>query len=126
MDENQPVAVATCPKCHQSVLPQYYFCPNCGQALREPPLPTSALAQIKLYAFTLILMPLTCYLIYRRWLGVKYLRSQDPKARQIGIVSMILLIVSVALVIWLIWAAIIWAEQYVQAQENSLNSLSGL
>ncbi len=121
---SQPESVAkmaVCPQCHQPVRPEYYFCPNCGKKLEERPLSTSVWAQIWLYFFTLILMPITCYLIYTRWQGLRYFRSNDPKARQIGLIAIILLIISIILLVWGTWAGITQFQQYIQNQENSIN-----
>lgn len=86
---------------------------------------TSIWAQIWLYAFTLILMPVTCYLIYTRWQGIKYFKSKDPKAHRMGLIAIILLIVSIVFLIWSTWQGTVWLNKYVQAQVNSVSNLGG-
>ncbi len=112
-----------CPQCHQPVLPEYYFCPNCGKNLEEKPLSTTVGAQIWLYTFSLILMPMTCYLIYSKWQGWKYFKSDDPKAKDIGLISIILLGVSFLLLIWITWAGIAALQKYWLTEESSINTM---
>ncbi len=112
-----------CPSCHQPVLSQYYFCPNCGKDLHQKPLSTSLGAQLWLYTFSLIIMPLTCYLVYAHWKGWEYFKSSDPKAKRMGIVAMILIAASLIFIIWSTVAGIIWYEQYSQAEQSQLNSI---
>jgi hypothetical protein len=107
-----------CPICHQPTLPQYYFCPNCGTKLNSAPLSTTALTQIKIYLFSLIL-PAICFLFITRWPGLKYFRSADPKAKRIGEFAWTILILSTIITFWL---AIVWTEQAVQASLDSINT----
>ena len=115
-----------CPQCHQPVMPEYYFCPNCGKKLDDAPLSTSIGAQIWLYTYSLIIMPVTCYLVYTHWKGWKYFKSDDPKARNMGIVAIVLLAISFILIIWSTYAGIGWFQQYVQTQQTQLNNISGI
>ena len=121
-----PAREAICPMCHQPVLPAYYFCPNCGKKLEDAPLSTSIWAQIWLYTYSLILMPITCYLIYTRWQGVKYFKSKDPKAHRMGLIAITLLIISIVFLIWITWAGTISLDKYVQDQVNSVTTQDGL
>lgn len=107
----------TCPQCHLPVPPAAYFCPNCGKALREKPPSVSIGTQIWIY-FLSIILPSLAYLAMGYWPGIRYARSSDPKARQIGIIAIVLLAASTVLTFWL---AIVWMQSYVQAQLNSIN-----
>ena len=107
----------TCPVCHQPILSQYYFCPNCGAKIKEAPLSTTLSSQILLYAHSIIL-PLICFITVSKWSGRKYFKSNDPKAKQIGMVAWGLLTISTIIVIWL---AYIWTQQMIQAQLNAIN-----
>ena len=118
------ISNAICSECHQQVLPEYYFCPNCGKNLREKPLPTSFGAQLWLYIFSLVIMPITYCLAWRYWKGWKYFKSPDPKAKRIGLVAIVLLAISIIFLVWSTYAGIVWLQQYEQNQTNSdLNSL---
>ena len=119
----QPAPFEVCSTCHQPILPQYYFCPNCGTKLNLAPLATDIAAQVKLYAFSIIL-PAICFLFVTRWQGMKYVRSQDPKARQMGQIAWVLIILST---IFLIWLAVVWTQNEIQSQINAINTdFSGL
>lgn len=107
-----------CPTCHQAVLSQWYFCPNCGAKLNLAPLATDVLAQVKLYAFSIIL-PVICFIFVTRWQGMKYIRSKDPKAKVMGQIAWVLIVLSTILVIWL---AYVWTENAVQSSINSINT----
>ncbi len=107
-----------CPTCHQATLPAYYFCPNCGTKLKAPPLDTTTLAQVKLYLFSIVL-PMVGFLLIGRWRGNEYYKSQDPKAKQMGMVSWALLVLST---IFVVWYAVIWTQNYIQATVDGINA----
>jgi hypothetical protein len=108
----------TCSVCHQPVLATYYFCPNCGNNLNQAPLSTSLWSQVSLYAFSLIL-PMILFLFVTKWPGVKYLRSEDKKTKNIGIIACTILAVSTILTIWL---AYVWTQSAIQSSVNSINT----
>lgn len=110
--------INTCPTCHQPVLSQYYFCPNCGAKINAAPLSTSVGTQIGIYAFSIIL-PLICFIFVTRWPGIKYFKSNDPKAKLIGEVAWTLIILSTIITIWL---AVVWTQDYIQSTVNSINT----
>jgi hypothetical protein len=107
-----------CPVCHQPVLSQYYFCPNCGAKLNSAPLSTSAGTQAWIYAFSIIL-PMICFIFVTRWPGIKYFKSDDPKAKMIGKIAWTLLVLSTITTVWLV---IIWTQQMIQSSINSINT----
>lgn len=113
-----PTVSGICKTCHQPILPTYYFCPNCGTKVNTPPLSTSPLAQLGLYAFSIIL-PVICFLAVTKWQGVKYVKSADEKTRQIGIIACALLTIST---ICTIWYAIVWTRQEIQSSVNTINA----
>jgi hypothetical protein len=118
----QPPITAVCPQCHEPILPAYYFCPNCGKNLKEPPLSTSIAAQIGLYVLSII-MPVICFLAINQWRGMKYMRSADPKAKQIGIIATALMAVSTVVVVWV---GIIWTEQLISSMTGGLMGAGNL
>ena len=115
---NPDAVSGVCPVCHQPVLPQHYFCPNCGAKIHEAPLSTTAGTQTWIYLFSVIL-PMICFLFVTRWPGVKYYKSDDPKAKLIGQVAWALLIISTIITIWLIY---VWTTQMIQSSINSINT----
>ena len=116
-----PIATAPllCPQCHQPILASEYFCPNCGKRLSEPPLSTSVGAQAWLYAFSIVL-PMICFLAVTKWQGIKYAKSLDPKARQIGYAAIAILTISTIVTFYYAYVLI---EQQVQAGINQATQL---
>lgn len=84
-----------CKYCNFIVLNNYYFCPNCGKKLHEPPLSTSIGKQIGIYTLSILLPPLGL------WPGIKYVFQKDEKTKLVGIVAIILTIISTIVTIWL-------------------------
>jgi RNA polymerase subunit RPABC4/transcription elongation factor Spt4 len=126
-NQSQSMTAAVCATCHQLLLPEYYFCPNCGKQVHEAPLKTDVLTQTWIYIFSIIL-PMMCFLFVTRWPGMKYVKSQDEKAKQIGQVAWFLIIVST---IFSIWFAVVWTENFAkqvsQSTADSINTdFSGL
>ena len=107
-----------CPVCHQPILPQDYFCPNCGAKLNTAPLSTTPQTQAWIYAFSIIL-PMILFIYVTKWPGIKYYKSKDPKAKQIGQIAWTLLIISTLVTIWL---AYILTQSMIQSSINSINT----
>ena len=110
--------INTCKICHQPILPQYYFCPNCGAKINEAPLSVTLGMQAWIYAFSIVL-PMILFIFITKWPGVKYYKSPDPKAKLIGQIAWALLILSTILTIWF---AYVWTEQTIQSTVNSINT----
>jgi hypothetical protein len=107
-----------CSFCHQPILPKYYFCPNCGAKLNSAPLSTTIQAQVLVYAFSIVL-PMICFIFAGKWPGIKYYKSQDPKAKRIGQIAWILVILST---IFTIWFAVVWTQKFINSSVESINS----
>jgi Double zinc ribbon len=102
----------TCPQCHQPVLPDAYFCPNCGKALKEKPPSTTWWTQLGIYALSALLPPLGL------WPAVKYIRSKDAKSRRVGWIAVALTAISLILSIW-------FFQVIIQQFNKSINAASG-
>jgi hypothetical protein len=113
-----PTTALLCSYCHQPVLPQFYYCPNCGNKLSSAALSTTPLTQAWIYAFSIVL-PFICFLAVTKWPGLKYYKSQDPKAKSIGIVAWVLLILSTLVTLWL---AYVWTQQILQSTISGINA----
>ena len=107
-----------CSVCHQPLFSKYYFCPNCGTKVNEAPLSTTPATQAWIYAFSIIL-PLIAFIFVTRWPGVKYYKSKDPKAKQIGQIAWILLILSTIITIWIVT---VLTQKMIQSSVNSINT----
>ncbi len=114
-------APLVCPQCHQPVAPEFYFCPNCGKSLSEKPLSTSPGTQAWIYIFSII-MPMIAFLGISHWPGIKYLKSDDENAKQIGIIAIVLMAISTIVTFWL---AIVWIQQTVQSSVNNIGNIGG-
>ncbi len=120
--DNVPIpSLPICPACHQPVQPEFYFCPNCGRALKEKPLSTTAATQAWIYALSIV-MPWIAFLALHYWPGVKYIRSDDENAKQIGIIASVLMGISTIAMMWLL---IVWTQQLVQSSLNNIGNLGG-
>ena len=99
-----------CPVCHQPVLEKYYFCPNCGHSLKEKMTPIPLLIQVGFYALAIFLPPLGL------WPGIKYAIKQNPHAKWVGIITIILTLISTVLTVWAIFSMF----------NNYLNQINGV
>ena len=119
MEINTPEQVpSVCSFCHQPILSQWYFCPNCGNKLNSAPLSTSPATQAGIYAFSVIL-PMICFIMVTKWPGLKYLRSKDQKAKLIGQIACVILALSTVITIW---AAIVLTQEAIQSSVDSINA----
>ena len=84
----------SCPTCHLAMQPTWYFCPNCGKQLVEPPLVISILKQVFIYLVSFFLSPLGL-----GW-ALKYIKHSDRKVRVVGIVSIFLTFLSIGITLW--------------------------
>ncbi len=114
-------ASGVCLVCHRLLLPQYYFCPNCGTKVSSTLLSTSVGTQIWIYALSIII-PIIFFILIGKWPGAKYAKSDDPKAKQIGYIAWALLILSTIVMVWL---SIRWTNQMIQSSVNSINGALG-
>lgn len=117
-DSALPPVSFLCPVCHKAVVPEYYFCPNCGTELHPPPLPTTLAAQAKIYLHSIIL-PMIVFITVTKWQGYKYFKAEDQAAKQIGAIAITLLVLSTAVTCWL---AYVWTQDTIQASVNSINA----
>jgi len=91
MDNISPI----CPVCHQSVVPEWYFCPNCGKELKAKPVRVSVVTQIGIYTLSAFLPPLGL------WPGIKYLGKEGREVKIVGAVAIVLTIISSVVTVWL-------------------------
>jgi hypothetical protein len=96
-----------------------FFCPVCGKNIKEKPIATGTLVQIGLYLVSVLLPPL-----FIGW-TIRYLKSKDPTAKQIGMISLGLTIVSLTVAIWLTIAFVKNITKGVNQQLNQYQN-SGL
>jgi len=83
----------TCKYCGFPLSDNFFFCPNCGKKIKEPPVDMGIVKQIGIYALSFLLPPLGLLPAF------KYLRQKEPKAKIVGVIVIILTIVSIVLTI---------------------------
>jgi hypothetical protein len=60
-----------------------------------------------------------CFIFVTKWPGVKYYKSPDEKAKQIGTIAWALIIISTIVTIWL---GTVWTENFIQSQVTATNA----
>lgn len=119
MKEVEPIPPTQiiCPFCPSLIDAAAFFCPNCGKNVREKPFSTGIWAQIGLYFASVLLPPL-----FIGW-TIKYLKSADQKAKQIGMISLGLTIVTLVAAIWL---SIAFVKNITQGVDQQLHLYQNL
>lgn len=77
-----------CPFCQADLQLDDFFCPVCGKKIREKPLSATVWRQIGIYLLSFFLPPLGF------WPGFKYLRQNEQKLKNIGIIAILLTVIS--------------------------------
>lgn len=83
----------TCKFCGFPISDNFYFCPNCGKKLSEPPLSTGIGKQIGIYALSFFVPPFGLLPAFR------YLRQKDSKSKTIGLIAVFLTLISIIITI---------------------------
>ncbi|MGA2911455.1 MAG: zinc ribbon domain-containing protein [Candidatus Levyibacteriota bacterium] len=110
-----PQQQQTCPFCHFQLLQNYYFCPNCGKKISEPPI--TIIKQIGVYLLSIFLPPLGL------WPGIRYLFSKDEKTKKVGTIAIVLTIISTIVTLWLSVAMFNNLTKNVNSQLNQYQNL---
>lgn len=83
----------TCKNCKGSITEAFYFCPNCGKKLKEPPFRFSVSKSVGILIFSLLFPPFGIIP------GIKYLFKKDIRARVVGVLTIALtLIITIILI----------------------------
>ena len=109
-----PISPMICPQCHQSVSPAFYYCPNCGKQLSEPPLSATLFTKAWIYALSVFLPPLGL------WPAVKYIKNPSPEAKKIGWIAVALTVLSTIVTIWIM---IGFVNSYMNTLSQSLGGI---
>lgn len=89
-----------CPTCRKTLPIDSFFCSYCGAKIREVKINTSISKQIIIYLVSFFLAP------FGLGYAVKYIKQADPKAKNIGMVSIVLTILAVVFMLWFGFASI--------------------
>jgi hypothetical protein len=123
MDEIEQIKVmddATCPKCDFPVRLKFNFCPNCGKNLKNEAPKMTLRKQILTYAISILLPPLGLLP------GFKYIRSEDQKTQNVGLIAIILTIFSSVIVIFYGYLIVQEARESLKMQLEQLEQLKNL
>lgn len=107
--------ITTCSVCHVTIRPSDFFCFNCGHNLKPTP-PATSISTIVTLALGSIVLPPMGFI----W-SAKYLRSQDPKIRSIGL----MLIAITVIVIIIAMRFTITTYNTAMKQVNQIQNLQG-
>lgn len=106
-----------CKNCGAQLTENEYFCHNCGKKIKDQEVPLTVLRQIMIYSVSILLPPTGL------WWGIKYLRQNNPKARTVGIIA-IVLTVGVLVISYIVVTNFINA--YVQQYDSVLQEYQNL
>ena len=107
----------TCIHCKGNISSSDYFCPNCGEKVKEKSLPITIGRQLLVYLLSVFLPPLGI------WPAIKYLRQQDEKSKKIGLTALFLTIISIVIISWL---TISFINSFSKGLDNQLNLYQGI
>lgn len=103
-----------CPHCKAPAHDTDYFCPACGKKLKDPPLSTTLMRQLVVYAIAIFLPP------FGLIPAIKYLRGDSQKAKTIGVVAILLTVVVIFLTVVLTMQVISEATKVISSQQIDL------
>ncbi len=83
-----------CPKCGSAISPDAYFCPNCGNKIKNPPPSVSFGAQFGVYFVSLFIPP------FGLWYAYKYLKHGGSAEKKIGYAAIVLTAIGIWLAVW--------------------------
>ena len=104
-----------CPKCGTEVSETDIFCPHCGFELKPHAIDTSVAKQVLIYSVSFFLAPFGLHYAFT------YLKQSDERARMIGITSLVLTVVAIA--IGIIVVQQFFSQAY--SQLDLINSVTG-
>lgn len=79
---------STCKYCKAQISDTFYFCPNCGKKLKEPPFKFSWGKTIAIILESALLPPLGLFP------GIKHLRMKETGAKILGLLAIVITIIS--------------------------------
>ena len=112
----------TCRKCKVPISDSFYFCPNCGKKIKEPPFKFSLSKTIVIILESVLIPP------FGLIPGIKYFFKNDHKAQIIGMVAIGLTIISTIVGIMFtinLFKGTMKTYNEINQMQNLINSPSG-
>ncbi len=83
----------SCKYCKSAVQESFYFCPNCGKKIKEPPFKFSLAKSITIIVAAILIPPFGIIP------GVKYFLKDDRRAQFVGIITIAVTVIATGLFI---------------------------
>lgn len=106
-----------CKKCGFQIQENFYFCPNCGEKIKEPPFKFSVTQSIKIILLSLLVPPFGVVPSF------KYIKASDSKAKIVGILGLFLNILVLVLATIYLYNAITKSVEQVNQLTNPQGSV---
>lgn len=106
MDQN-------CKYCKNPIAENFYFCPNCGKKLKEPPFKFSWEKTIVIVLESILLPPLGLFP------GIRHLRMKETGAKILGMAALVITTISTIIMI-------IFLKNYINNVNKQLNDVNYL
>ncbi|HVT00615.1 MAG TPA: zinc ribbon domain-containing protein [Patescibacteria group bacterium] len=110
-------ALVLCPKCHKEIPETDFYCPYCGEKIKEPPFETNLTKQIGIYALSVLLPPLGL------WPAIRLLKRKEPEAKKIAWIAIVLTVISIIISIWLSIGVMGYINKSISSQFNQYQDL---
>lgn len=104
-----------CKYCHLPVTVDDYFCPHCGKKLKEKPAAMELWPLVWLFVLSSLLPPLGI------GLTIRYIRSEDERARSVGWISLFVTIVALIVSILIAKSVMDSVNQQINTQMQNYN-----
>ncbi len=99
-----------CKYCKALVIDTFYFCPNCGKKLKEPPFKFSISKSIGVLTFSILFPPFGIIP------GIRYFLKDDHRAQAIGIAAIAITIISSILLV-------LYSIKFINQTVNTYNQI---
>ncbi|MBI2621555.1 MAG: zinc ribbon domain-containing protein [Candidatus Levybacteria bacterium] len=100
----------TCKYCKAPISDTFYFCPNCGKKLKEPPFRFSWGKTIVIVLESIFLPPLGLIP------GIRYLLKDNTKAQILGLAAIVITFISTGIVI-------IYSINFINSVQNNYDKI---
>lgn len=104
---------AHCNRCHSEISQSFYFCPQCGHKIKEPPYHFSAVSTFSILLLSFLFPP------FGLIPGFKYLKNENKKAKLVGVLTIIVTIISFIIFILIL-------QEYLNQLNRTINNINNI